>query len=114
MNIIFNWLLSATAILIAAYLLPGVSIGDPLTALVLAVVLAIANVTLRPLLLLFTLPINILTLGLFTFIVDAFIIKIADWLIEGFDVRNFIWALFFALVLSLVNTALHKFGKNKN
>ena len=86
MNIIFNWLLSATAIVIAAYLLPGVSIGDPLTALVLAVVLAIANVTLRPLLLLFTLPINILTLGLFTFIVDAFIIKIADWLIEGFDV----------------------------
>lgn len=106
MAILVNWLISALAIIVAAYLLPGVTVDSLMIALVLAVVLGLINALIRPILLLITLPINILTLGLFTFVVNALVIMLADSLTPGFAVSNFWWALIFSLILSLINSVL--------
>lgn len=111
MNIIFNWLLSAIAIMISSYVLPGVHVRDFVVALILAVILGVINAILRPILLILTLPINILTLGLFTFVINAFLVMLAASLVKGFNVDSFWWALAFSLVLSLVNGFFHKLSK---
>lgn len=106
MALLLQWLVYSVAILIAAYLLPGVQIDSFGTALVAALILGILNAVLRPLLLLLTLPINILTLGLFTFVVNAAVILLTDGLVDGFSVDNFWWALLFSLLLSVISGLL--------
>ncbi len=106
MAILLNWLISALAILVAAYILPGVDVNNFLTALVLAIVLGLINALIRPLVLLITLPLNILTLGLFTFVVNALMILLAAQIVPGFSVNGFWWALLFSLVLSIINALL--------
>ena len=108
MDILIAWIVSALAILASAYLLPGVHIAGFTTALVAAVVLGIINAFLKPILLFLTLPINILTLGLFTFVVNAVIIILAANLVPGFSVDGFWWALAFGVVLSIINSFLHQ------
>jgi putative membrane protein len=103
MNIFIRWVISALAVIITAYLLPGVIVSGFFSALVVAVVLGILNIFIRPLLILITLPINILTLGLFTFIINALIIELASAIVKGFYVSNFGWALLFSIVLSIVS-----------
>jgi putative membrane protein len=112
MKLILNWLISAIAIMIAAYVLPGVSVNTFITALVLAVVLGAINLLVRPVLLLLTLPINILTLGLFTLVINAGLILLAAMVVPGFMVTGFWWALLFGIVLSIVSAVLSRFGKN--
>ncbi|MES2437401.1 MAG: phage holin family protein [Patescibacteria group bacterium] len=104
MNIFLQWLVSALAVLITAYLLPGVTLSGFGAALIVAVILGVLNIFIRPILLILTLPINILTLGLFTFVVNALIIMLASGVSPGFYVVNFWWALIFSVVLSLVNS----------
>lgn len=106
MSIIINWLVSALAILVSSYVLPGVHIASFTTALVVAVVLGIINAVIKPILIILTLPINILTLGLFTLVINALIILLATNLVPGFKVDGFLWALTFSIVLSLVNSFL--------
>lgn len=101
---IIHWIVSALAILIAAYLIPGIDV-TLVGALVLAVVLALINVFLKPLILLLTLPINIVTLGLFSLVVNALLIMLAGMIVPGFTVDGFWAAFFFSIVVSLV-TAL--------
>lgn len=108
MSLLINWLISALVILATAYLLPGVQILSFTTALVVAVVLGIINAVLRPILLILTLPINILTLGLFTFVVNALMIILTAKLVPGFRVEGFWWALLFSIILSIINSFLHK------
>jgi putative membrane protein len=100
---VVRWMVSTVAILCAAYLLEGIYVTGVFSAFFGAVVLAILNAFLRPLLILLTLPINILTLGLFTTIINAFILKMASGLIPGFYVQGFWTALWGALIISLVN-----------
>ncbi|MCL4338504.1 phage holin family protein [Patescibacteria group bacterium] len=107
MGIIINLLTNGLAVVISAYLLPGVRVDGYLTAVMVAIVLGILNAIIKPILLIFTLPINILTLGLFTFVINAFIILIASSLVAGFHVLNFWWALLFSLILSIINSLLH-------
>lgn len=109
MRLVINLLISTAAILIAAYLLPGVQVSGFLTAVIVAIVLAAVNIFLKPLLLFLTLPLNILTLGLFTFVVNAIIILIVSAVVAGFSVGGFWWALLFSLLVSLVTWALHSF-----
>ena len=106
MSILINWLISTLAVLAAAYLLPGASVESFFVAAIVAVVLGLINAIIRPILLVLTLPVNILTLGLFTFVINALMIMLADYVIAGFGVANFWWALLFSLVLSLINWAL--------
>lgn len=103
MNFLIRLLVSALAAMVTAYLLPGVKIDNFRSALILALVLAILNLLVKPVLILLTLPVTIITLGLFLLVINAIIILIASNLVKGFRVDGFIWALLFSLVLTLVS-----------
>lgn len=109
MGILINWLLAALAIMATAYLLPGVSLSGFVPALVTALVLGLVNAIIKPVLLLLTLPINILTLGLFTLVINALLIMLVSKLVSGFQVQGFWWALVFSVVLTVVNWGLSIF-----
>ncbi len=114
MFIIFiNWLISALVIIAASYLLPGVHVQSFLTALVVAIVLGILNAVIKPILFLLTLPLTIITLGLFTFILNAFMILLASKIVPGFHVDNFWWALLFGIILSIFNSFLQNSKKEQ-
>ena len=104
-------LINAIAVFVTAKILPGVYIDSFVTALVVAIVLGVINTFLKPVLLLLTLPVTILTLGLFTFVINALLVLLAATLVSGFHVKNFLWALLFSLVLSLVNSILQSLVK---
>ncbi|EJF09130.1 MULTISPECIES: phage holin family protein [Pontibacter] len=106
MGIIIKILLTGVAALIGAYILPGVQIDGFGAALILAVVLALLNAVVRPILVILTIPVTVLTLGLFLLVINALIILLADSLVGGFDVDGFLWALIFSLVLSLIEALL--------
>jgi putative membrane protein len=109
MKFIIRWLISAAAIIITAYLLRrGVEVSSFGSALVLALVLGTINAVIRPILFILTLPITLLTLGLFTFVINALLIMLASFLVPGFEVVNFWWALLFSLILSIINSVLQK------
>jgi len=110
---IISWIINAIAIYLTAMLLPGVSISGFVAALILSIVLGLINALLKPLILLLTLPVNILTLGLFTLVINTFLIMLADNLVDGFTVNGFWWALLFSLVLSAINSLLQGFTNNK-
>lgn len=106
MDLLIRWIVSALAILVASYILPGVVLEGLFPAFVLAVVLGLINATLKPILIVLTLPINILSLGLFTLVINGFLILLAAKIVPGFSVNGFWWAILFSLVLSLVSGAL--------
>src|SRR3989344_1721590 len=101
MSLIINWIVSAVAIGIPAYPIPGINVAW-VGALVLAVVLGLINAFLKPLINLITLPLNILTLGLFALVVNALLVLLAGMVVPGFTVDGFWPAFFFAIVVSLV------------
>lgn len=107
MNLLLNVLASSLAVLVAARLLKGVTIDGFYTAVAVALTLGVINAVLGPLLLILTLPLNILTLGLFSFVIIAAMVRLAAAIVPGFRVENFWWALAFALVLAIVNAFLH-------
>lgn len=109
MKILIHWLVSAVAILITAYILPGVSVDNFLTALVIAVVLGIINAFLRPLLIMLTLPVTILSLGLFVFVINGLLVMLAASIVPGFAVANLWWGILFAIVLALTSAVLQMF-----
>ena len=102
MGFIIKLLLTGVAVVLASYFLPGVHVDGFGTAIIVAVVLAILNAIVRPILVILSLPITIMTLGLFLLVINALIILGADALIDGFQVDGFIWALIFSLVLSVI------------
>ncbi|MHB8708586.1 MAG: phage holin family protein [Desulfuromonadales bacterium] len=106
MNFLLQWLVSGLAIIITAYLLPGVRVTGFFAALVTALILGLINAFIRPVLILLTLPLNILTLGLFTLVINALLIMLAAAIIPGFSVQGFWWALLFGLVLAVISYAL--------
>lgn len=118
MKILVRLIISAIAVLVTDLLLPGVSLGDMsethglLNALLVAAVLGLLNALLKPILILFTLPVTVVTLGLFLLVINAVIVLIADHLIDGFTVQSFWWALGFSLLLSLVQGVLNAFDRS--
>ena len=114
MNVIIRFLLNGLAVVLTAYLLPGVDVKDYWTALIVALVLSIANVVVKPILIILTIPITVVTLGLFLLVINAVIILMADYLIDGFYVDGFWWALLFSLILSLFNSMFGDIAKDKN
>lgn len=115
MNILIRLIISAIAVLVTDLLLPGVSLGDMsqtnglLTAVLVAAVLGLLNAVLKPLLILLTLPVTVVTLGLFLLVINAVIVLIAARLIPGFTVESFWWALGFSLLLSFITSVLSSF-----
>lgn len=125
MKFIFNLFFSALAVIITAYFLSGVTIGNNqfyhgdsvelnkfTTALLVAVVLSFLNTIVKPILTVLSLPITFFTLGLFLLVINAIIILFADKLVDGFKVDGFWTALWFSLVLALVTSFLNLFNKN--
>jgi putative membrane protein len=109
MKLILKFLLSALAVLILEYILkPHITVDSLTTALILAVVLSLLYGFLKPLLVVLTLPITIITLGLFLLVINAVIIMIASKLIDGFHVDGFWWAMLFSILLSFTQSLLYK------
>jgi putative membrane protein len=104
MNFVVKLFLNAIAVVITAYILPGVHLENFGYAVLLAAVLSLLNVSLKPLLVFLTIPATIFSLGLFLLVINAVIILVADWIIPaGFNVDGFWWALLFSIVLSFIN-----------
>ncbi|SJZ36282.1 putative membrane protein [Trichlorobacter thiogenes] len=112
MSFLINWLLSGLAIIITAYLLPGVHLSGIKAALLTAVALGLINAVIKPVLKLLTLPLTIMTLGLFSLALNALLIMLTAKLVPGFQVQGFLWALAFSLVLALVNWVLSIFKQD--
>ena len=110
-----KWIILTLAVLLASYLLEGIRVSGFFSAFFAAAMLGFLNVFLRPILILLTLPVNILTFGLFTFLINALILKMASGVIPGFEVHGFWSAVFGALLISIVNWLLNAFlGKSDN
>ncbi|MFA5188926.1 MAG: phage holin family protein [Patescibacteria group bacterium] len=103
MYLLLRWLINALAILGIAYYVPGVSVSGFYAALIAALILGIVNALLRPILILLTLPVNVLTLGLFTLIINAFLFWFASTIVKGFSVADFTAAFWGALIMWLVS-----------
>jgi putative membrane protein len=114
MKILFNWIIMAIAIIITAYILPGVTVSGFIPAFFVAVVLSLVNVSIKPLLLILTLPINILTLGLFTFAINAFLIMLVSYIVPGFKVDGFWWAMLFSIVLAVILFLINRIKKDED
>lgn len=110
MRLVIKILITTLAALLAAYLLPGVHIANFTSALLLAVVLAILNAFIKPVLIILTLPITLVTLGLFLLVINALIILIASHFVSGFHVDGFWWALLFSIVLAVISSVLTRLG----
>jgi putative membrane protein len=110
MGIIIRILVTALAALLTAYLLPGVKLASFSTALILAVVLGLLNLLVKPVLVILTLPVTIVTLGLFLLVINALIVLWASSLVKGFKVDNFWWALIFSVVLSVISSIMLSLG----
>lgn len=113
MNLIIRLLLNAIAVFVLANVLSGVQVDGYVSAIIVAVVLSILNLLVKPLLVILTLPITIITLGLFLIVINALIILLADKLIDGFAVVNFWWAILFSVLLSILQSFM-KTDKKKN
>lgn len=106
MGLLIGWAVNAGALLLLAWLMPAVQVASFGTALVVALVLGLLNAVIRPVLVVLTLPVNLLTLGLFTFVINGFLFWFAARILEGFAVRSFGWAILAAIVYSLISWAI--------
>jgi putative membrane protein len=113
MKWILKLLLTAVAVVILAKVLPGVEVASYGYAILVALVIGVLKVFVRPILILLTLPVTIITLGLFLLIINAVIILMADYFLSGFSVSTIWWALLFSLLLSILQSILHKMIKDK-
>jgi putative membrane protein len=115
MNWIIRFLLNGLAIFLTAYLLPdtAVHVDGYGTALIVALILSIANVIVKPILIILTIPITLITLGLFLLAINALMILLVDSLVDGFHIDGFWWALLFSLILSVFNSIFNDLSKDK-
>jgi putative membrane protein len=114
-GVLLRWLVLTAAVLTACWLLEGIRVNGILPALLAAALLGILNAVFRPILILLTLPVNILTLGLFTFVINAMMLMIVSAVIPGFDIRGFWTAVFGALIIGAASGVLNIFigGKGR-
>ena len=111
-GMIRNLLVNTISIFAVSYILSGIEVDSFIIALVVAVVMAVLNVTLKPFLILITIPLTIITFGLFLLVVNVLVLYAADALIDGFHIAGFWWALLFSLLVSFINSIL--FGLEKD
>jgi putative membrane protein len=107
--IIIRWLVITLAIMLSSALIPGIRVDSLPTAVIAAGLLGLINVFIKPVLVILTLPLNIITLGLFSFIINAFLLKIVAYFVTGLEIDGFFAALLGALVISLVNWLANRF-----
>lgn len=110
MLLFLRWVGFALVIMFIAWVVPGISVANFLTAMIAAAVIALINVFIKPVLVLVTLPINIVTLGLFTLIINALLFMFAGFIAPGFEIDNFLSAFIGALLLSILSIGLNSIG----
>ncbi|TAL77725.1 MAG: phage holin family protein [Burkholderiaceae bacterium] len=108
MELLLIWILNAVALLIVAYILPGISVASFWSALIAALVLGLLNTLVKPILIILTLPITIVTLGLFLLVVNALVFWFAGSVLKGFHVNGFWWAMLGALIYSIISGLLSR------
>jgi putative membrane protein len=113
MKLLLRWLVSAAALMLIAMYVPGIKVAGFYTALIAALIFGLINALIRPLALLLTLPVNLLTLGLFTFIINALMFWLASTVVKGFYVSGFWPAFWGALVMWVVSWFTNMMLKNK-
>jgi putative membrane protein len=111
MNIFLKVIISSLAVFLAAYLLPGIDVDNYLTAVLVAIVLALLNGFLKPVLIILTIPFTVFTLGLFLFAINAAMVLLAARFVDGFSVDGFWWAVLFSILLSILTSILESLGK---
>ncbi|MBD3238651.1 MAG: phage holin family protein [Candidatus Moranbacteria bacterium] len=113
MKILTAWLLSSVSVVVLAYILPGIVVDGFLAAMSVALVFGLFNALVRPVLKILTLPINILTFGLFSLVLNIFIILAIAYLIKGFEVNNIFMGLLFSFLISVLNSIWGNFLTKK-
>ncbi|MBE7713207.1 MAG: phage holin family protein [Cyanobacteria bacterium SIG26] len=108
LNMILRWIVFALAIIFVAWIIPGISVDNFLSAMLVCIVLALINAFIKPLLQIISLPINILTLGLFTLVINALLMMFAGYITPGFEVEGFVSALLGSILLSLLSIGINK------
>lgn len=111
MKIVIRLFIQTVAIVIAAYILPGIIIENLSTAILVAIILGVVTTFIKPVLVILTLPITLLSLGLFIFVINGVLVLLVSLIIPGFKVDNFLWALLFSLIVTLVSSFLNKLNK---
>ncbi|MGB0165733.1 MAG: phage holin family protein [Luteibaculum sp.] len=111
MRIILKLIINALTILAMSHWFSGIAVNSFFTAVLVAVIIAILNVLVKPLLVIITIPVTILTLGLFLIVINAIIVKMASALVGGFEVYGWVPAILFALILGFINALLEADGK---
>jgi putative membrane protein len=114
MNTILKLILTAVAVFVLSKILPGITVTNLNAALIVAIILGLLKVFIRPIIILLTLPITIVTLGLFLFVINTILILLTDFFIDGFQVNGFWIALIFSLLLSGAQSVLYSFLKKEN
>ena len=114
MNFLLRLLITAAIVYVLSRILSGVHITDFVTAIIFALVLAVLNAIEKPSLILFTLPITIVTLGIFLFVINALIILLAARLVDGIHIDGFWWALLFSIILSIFSSGVQKAMTDRN
>ena len=107
MRLLLNWVLSALAVWIVSYIVPGISVSGPMAALIAALAIGFINATIGLVLKVVTFPLTLLTMGVFWFVINALMLKLASLLVPGFDVHGFLAAFLGAILLSVVSSLLH-------
>lgn len=108
LNTILRWIAFALAIIFVAWIIPGISVDNFLSAMLVCIVLALINTFIKPLLQIISFPINVLTLGLFTLVINALLLMLAGYITPGFEVEGFMSALFGSILLSLLSLGINK------
>ena len=114
MRLILKLIVNAIAVFAAAYLLPGVQVEGFITAIIVAIVLGVLNLFIKPILVILTIPITILTLGLFLLIINALIVLLCASLVSGFEVDGVLYALLFSLVVSVISAIMEGLAKDRD
>tara|TARA_B110000014_G_C19606899_1_gene321375 strand:- start:14 stop:361 length:348 start_codon:yes stop_codon:yes gene_type:complete len=113
MNVLIRLIVTAGIVVLLAHFLPGVAVNGFVEALIVAVVLGLLNIIVKPILVVLTIPITILTLGIFLFVINALIILLADHFIDGFSVNGFWTALLFSVLLSVCESIAYSILNKK-
>ncbi len=106
MKLLIGWLLNALVLLAVAYLVPGIHVSSFTYALIAAAIIGLANILIKPILLILTLPVTILTLGLFIFVINGLLFWLAGYVLKGFDVNTIMAGIIGAIVYSIISWAL--------
>jgi len=106
MKLLIGWLLNALALLAVAYFVPGIHVSSFTYALIAAAVIGLANILIKPILLILTLPVTIITLGLFIFVINGLMFWLAGYVLQGFDVKSITAGIIGAIVYSIISWIL--------